>query len=297
MSLPFTLGAPSALDYFATVVAEDDDFPLLEAAVSLGQDAEPSLDVQATLLEVDRLAARLRSRLPADAAPMHRLRSLTRFFFHELGFGLNANDFYDPANSYIHSVLESRRGIPVSLAVVFIELAQQLGLKVAGVSFPAHFLVKLHLPQGEVVLDPADGRSLSREELEGRIEPYRQQQGLEGDLDVPLGLFLQPATPRDILARMLGNLKAIHQSTGDILAQLSVQHRLVCLLPRAWDEWRDRGLLYAALGQNEPAVSDLAVYLREMPQARDARQLQRPNAAAWSRRSHASLSDRFTINA
>lgn len=275
MSSPLTFATPTALEYFATVVADDQSFPLLEAAVSLGQDAEPSLDVQATLLEVDRMAARLRVRLPADAAPLHRLRNLTRFFFHELGFGLNSNDFYDPANSYIHCVLESRRGIPISLAVLFIELAQQIGLKVAGVSFPAHFLIKLHLPQGEVVIDPADGRSLSREELEERLEPFRHQQAREGDLDVPLGLFLQPANPRDILARMLGNLKAIHQSTGDILAQLSVQHRLVCLLPRAWDEWRDRGLLYAALGQNEPAVSDLAVYLREMPQARDARQLQR----------------------
>lgn len=208
------LEAPSALEYFAALVAEDAHFPLLEAAALLGQDAEPGLDVQAVIDEVDRLGQRFCSRLPADASALHRLRMLNRYFFHELGFGGNANNFYDPQNSYLHRVLETRRGIPVSLAVLYLELATQAGLPALGVSFPGHFLVKLHLPAGEVLLDPLDGRSLSREELEERLEPFCQQRGLVGDDAVPLGLFLQAAPPRDILARMLGNLKSVHRAAG-----------------------------------------------------------------------------------
>lgn len=270
MSLPLRFAAPDALDYFAALVAEDAHFPLLEAAVLLGQDVEPGLDAQGVLDEVDRLAERLRSRLPADAAPLHRLRMLNRYFFHELGFGGNANDFCDPQNSYLHRVLQTRRGIPVSLAVLYMELAGQIGLPALGVSFPGHFLVKLHLPAGEVVLDPLDGRSLAREELEERLEPFCAQRGLVGDDEVPLGLFLQAAAPRDILARMLGNLKSIHQTAGDPVAGLAVQQRLVRLLPEAWEEWRDRGLLLAELGQPQTAAEDLALYLREQPDAEDA---------------------------
>jgi putative peptidoglycan lipid II flippase len=125
MSLPMRLEAPSALEYFAALVADDAHFPLLEAAALLGQDAEPGLDVQAVIDEVDRLGQRFCSRLPADASALHRLRMLNRYFFHELGFGGNANNFYDPQNSYLHRVLETRRGIPVSLAVLYIELATQ----------------------------------------------------------------------------------------------------------------------------------------------------------------------------
>lgn len=264
------LEAPSALEYFAALVAEDAHFPLLEAAGLLGQDAEPGLDVQAVIDEVDRLGQRFCSRLPVDASALHRLRMLNRYFFHELGFGGNANNFYDPQNSYLHRVLETRRGIPVSLAVLYIELASQAGLPALGVSFPGHFLVKLHLPAGEVLLDPLDGRSLSREELEERLEPFCQQRGLVGDDAVPLGLFLQAAAPRDILARMLGNLKSIHRAAGDPVSGLAVQERLVRLLPEAWEEWRDRGLLLAELGQSQAAADDLALYLREAPEADDA---------------------------
>ena len=264
------LEAPSPLEYFAALVAEDAHFPLLEAAALLGQDADPGLDAQAVMDQVDRLGQRFCSRLPPDAAPLHRLRMLNRYFFHELGFGGNANNFYDPQNSYLHRVLETRRGIPVSLAVLYVELATQARLPAMGVSFPGHFLVKLHLPAGEVLLDPLDGRSLSREELEERLEPFCQQRGLVGDDAVPLGLFLQAASPRDILARMLGNLKSIHRAAGDPVSGLAVQERLVRLLPQAWEEWRDRGLLLAELGQGQTAAEDLALYLREVPDAEDA---------------------------
>lgn len=266
--------APSALGYFASLVADDASLPLLEAAVSIGQDEYPDLDIQSVLAEIDTLAERLRRRIPADAVPLQRLRWLNRFFFHELGFAGNVNDYYDPSNSYLHRVLATRRGIPITLAVLYVELATQVGLKARGVSFPGHFLIKLSLPLGEAVVDPLSGQSLSRGELEERLEPYLDADsppGVEaaGALGDPLALFLRPASSREILARMLRNLASIHRGHGDLLRLLQVQQRLVALQPDEWDWRRDRGETLAQLGQTEAAIDDLAEYLRRAHGAGD----------------------------
>jgi regulator of sirC expression with transglutaminase-like and TPR domain len=252
---------PSALDYFGSLVESDGEFALFEAAVSLGQDEYPELDVQSVLSEVDQLLARVRRRIAADAGPVQKLRVLNRFFFHDLGFGGNPNDFYDPDNSLIHRLLQTRRGIPVALAVLWMELAQGLGLAVRGVGFPGHFLVKVNLPMGQVVIDPMDGQSLSREALSERLEPFRRQSGLMDELENPLGLYLQTAPSRDIIARMLRNLKEIHTSQKDWTRLLAVQERLIVLLPESWVEYRDRGLAHAELGHIELALADLECYL------------------------------------
>jgi regulator of sirC expression with transglutaminase-like and TPR domain len=264
------LRAPTALEYFASLVAEDDGFALLEAAVSIAQDAYPQLDPQAVLGEIDGLAHRLKRRLAADASAMQRLRALNHFFFAELGFAGNVNDYYDSRNSYLNDVLETRRGIPITLALLYVELASQVGLTARGVSFPGHFLVKLRMPQGEVVLDPFSGRSLSREDLDERLAPYRKRHGLVGDFDTPLGLFLQSTEPREVLARMLRNLKEIHRSASDWGQLLAVQQRLVLLLPAVPEERRDRGLAWAELGRPDEAADDLDAYLAQRPDAQDA---------------------------
>lgn len=263
----------SRLDYFAMLVADDTSFALTEAAASLAQDEYPSLDTQAVLADIDKLADRLKRRIPADIVPIQKLRLLNRYFFDELGFAGNVNDYYDPDNSYLHSVLDTRRGIPISLGVLYIELATQIGLAARGVSFPGHFLVKLRMQSGaqhgEVVIDPFSGQSLSREDLDERLAPYRRRQGLLSEDELPLGLFLQSATPREVLARMLRNLKEIYRSTSDWPRLLPVLERLVVLLPRDWPERRDRGLARAELGQYDAAVDDLNEYLVHTPGARD----------------------------
>lgn len=259
----------SPLAYFALLVADDEQFSLLEAAISLGQDDNPTLDTQAVLHQIDALARRLKVRVPGDAGPRQRLRQLNQFFFQELGFAGNVNNYYDPANSLIATVLETRRGIPISLALLYIELATQIGLTARGVSFPGHFLVKLKLSEGEVVIDPFTGQSLSRERLDELLAPYRASRGLVGDLDVPLGLFLQAAMPREVLSRMLRNLKEIHRSAADWPRLLAVLNRLVVLLPDVWEERRDRGLVQAELGAVDAALIDLGAYLTHCPGAPD----------------------------
>jgi regulator of sirC expression with transglutaminase-like and TPR domain len=261
MALQFD--APTPLQYFATLVADDETLPLLEAAACLAQDEYPDGDVQQVLDSVDQLAQRLRRRLSPDADPLQRLRMLNQFFFKDLGFAGNVNHYHDPDNSYLHVVLRTRRGIPVSLAVLWLELAQGLRLKARGINFPGHFLVKVNLPAGQVVIDPFSGESLSREALSERLLPYQQSRGMVGEFEVPMGLYLQSATPRDILVRMLRNLKDLHRSQADVSRLLAVQERLVILLPDHWPEWRDRGLAHAELGNTREAVADLERYCAE----------------------------------
>ena len=259
MNLSFAV--PTPLEYFASLVQSDADFPLLEAAVSLAQDEYPELEVQLVLDEVDQLMARLKRHIPADAEPLQKLRAINQFFFRDLGFAANVNNYHDPENSYISAILRTRRAIPVSLAVLWMELAQGVGLAVRGVGFPGYFMLKVHLPEGLVVIDPLNGQSLSREALAERLEPYRQHAGLAATFDVPMGLYLQVAPPRDIIARMLQNLKEIHTTQEEWLRLIAVQNRLIALLPQAWVEYRDRGLAHAQAGHTGAALKDLETYL------------------------------------
>ena len=256
-----SLNVPTPLEYFAALVHADADFPLLEAAISLAQDEYPDLSVQQVLGDVDQLLARLNRRLPSDAGPLQRLRTLNQFVFRDLNFAGNFNNYTDPDNSFVHVVLRTRLAIPISLAVIWLELAQGIGLKARGISFPGHFLVKVNLSEGQVVIDPLTGQSLSREELADRLEPYRQISGLLDEQEVPLGLYLQAAQPRDMIARMLHNLKEIHAAQEDWVRLIAVLDRLIVLLPQAWTEYRDRGLAHAEAGRNGHALEDLETYL------------------------------------
>ena len=273
MNLPF-VHAPSPLEYFASLVQSDAHFPLLEAAATLAHDEDPALDVQQVLDDVARILKRVKTRLPPDADDLTRLAVLNQIFYKDMGFARNANDYYAPENSHVHEVIRRRRGIPVSLAVIWLELAQGLALQARGISFPGHFLVKVALKDGLVVMNPVNGESLGVAQLAEMLAPYRDgaDQLAGADLDegeTPMGLYLQACPPRDVLARMLRNLKEIHRAQEDWPRMLAVLDRLVILLPDAPSERRDRGLVHAELGQVGPALADLQAYLDAEPLAPD----------------------------
>ena len=263
----------TALDYFASLVQQDDSILLFEAALSLGQDMDPALDLSLPQMALDLLAVKLQKRLPADASPVQKLRMLNHFFYQELGFCGNVNDYYHPDNSYLHRVIDTRRGIPISLAMVYIELAQQIGLQVRGISFPGHFLMRLSVQSGDIILDPFNGSSLSREELAERLEPFIAPR--PDGAPPALGAYLQPAPARDILVRMLRNLKSVFVEQHLWKRLLGVQERLVILLPKDIVERRDRGLTYARLECPQAALQDIERYLAERPYAADAETLRR----------------------
>jgi len=267
--MKLSLKAPTPLEYFAALVHSDSAFMLLEAAISIGQDEYPELDVSQVQDEIDELTARLKRRIPKDAGKLQKLRILNQFFYRDLGFAANANDFANPDNSLVHCVLEKRLGIPISIALIWLELAQSLGLAARGVAFPGHFLVKVHLTEGQVVIDPLTGSSLSRDELLERLEPYRDLVGLQDGQEFALGHYLQPATAREIIGRMLRNLQEIHATQEDWPRLLAVLERLLVLLPRAWSIYRDRGLVYAELSRDGHALEDLETYLANSTHAAD----------------------------
>ena len=236
--MDFKLEVPTALEYFASLVQSDEQFPLLEAAASLAQDEYHELDIQEVLDHVDQLSSRLKKRLPADAGALQKLRLLNKFFFEEQGFSGNLNNYYDPDNSYLSVVLRTRRGIPISLAVLWLEIAQSIGLRAQGVGFPGHFLVKVRLPyphEGQVVIDPFTGESLGKEDLSERLVPLHAESGLlsSGQVsDELLKHYLRAATPREIVARMLRNLEEVYTSHQDPERLAMVRQRLAVLLPQ-----------------------------------------------------------------
>lgn len=258
------------LDYFAALVRQDDSIPLFEAAVALAQDADPQLDVGAVQAELDTLTERVRKRIPVDAGPVQKVQLLNQYFYRELGFGSNLNNYYDPDNSYLHRVLKTRRGIPISLAMLYVDMAQQIGLDVKGISFPGHFLMKLSIPSGDIILDPMNGASLSREELEDRLEPYVEQIRRSGKR---LAEYLDAAPARDILVRMLRNLKSLYLDQNRWQQLLDVQQRLLILLPADINERRDRGLAFSHLDCPQAALEDFQAYLAQRPTAADAQDI------------------------
>ena len=274
------------LDYFASLVQQDDDIPLFEAALSIAQDADPKLDLTACAITIDKFAIRLKQRMPKDIGKIPKLRLLNSFFYQDLGFAGNMNDYYDPDNSYLNKVLSTRRGIPISLAVIYMELAQQIGLDVKGISFPGHFLMKISVQSGDIILDPFNGASLSREELEERLEPYFAEQ--EEANKHSIASFLTEAHPRTILVRMLRNLKSLFAEPPHWQQFLNVQQRLVMLLPDEITERRDRGIAYANLDYPQAALQDLEAYLEHCPLASDADMLRSllPDLRSATRKLH-----------
>lgn len=209
----------TSLDYFRLLVEDAHSIPLLEAAFSLGLDADPALDLQSALSEFDTLATEMAEHCRGSSTENDRLQRALVFFYAKKGFAGNATDYYHPDNSDLHKVLHTRRGIPITLAVLFSELVRPMGLEIDGVSFPGHFLLRVRLREGMAILDPFTGESLSQADLERRAAPY----------GVRLERLLHPASARQILIRMLSNLQAIHTDRGEYEALHRVQARLAIL--------------------------------------------------------------------
>lgn len=254
--------------WLALCSAKDEDIPLFSTALLIARDEYPALDradYETRLHDYTRRLGRLLRDITDAPA---QLRCLNQFVFDELGFSGDDQDYYDPRNSYLNDVLDRRLGNPISLAVVQIELAQRLGVPLEGVSFPGHFLVRLPLDEGIVVLDPFQkGRSLDAAELRRRARTHLDTHEID---DHYLARMLEPASHRAILARMLRNLKSGYAEREQWDKALRCSDRLLTLDAHQPTEYRDRGNYYRALGHLRAAREDLRRYLALMPQAEDA---------------------------
>jgi len=262
------------LDRFSELVSRrDEEIELARACLQIAEDAYPGLDVDGYVGEIDRFAKRLRARLAKDAVAEDRVIALNEFLFDDLGFSGNTDDYYDPRNSYLNEVLDRRMGIPITLAVLYMEIGRRIELRFEGVSFPGHFLVRLPLRGGTLVLDPfSGGVPQSESELRERLKRVIPR-GATGGVPVaelPLDHFLEPASNRQILARVLRNLKGVYREKDKPERMLQVLNRMVIVAPDSAAELRDRGLVYQRLECWRPALKDLAEYLERAPEAGDA---------------------------
>jgi len=239
---------------------------LAEVALLLAEEEYPNLDVGAYLRRLDDLSGNVRARLAPGAPPEKIIATMNQLLFEEERFAGDAEQYYDPRNSFLNEVLDRRLGIPITLSIVYMEVGRRLGLSLEGVSFPGHFLVKLELEHSKVVLDPySGGISLSEQELSNRLHEFHGDQ-----LKAPLDRFLASAGKKEILVRMLRNLKAIYLHKEDYASALSVIDRILLIRPDLPEELRDRGLLYEHLECAQSALQDYRRYLELEPDAPDA---------------------------
>jgi regulator of sirC expression with transglutaminase-like and TPR domain len=246
----------------------EDSINLAEGALAIAAQEYPDLDIRAYLDRLDEMGAALRRRLRPDISTKDSVRTLNHYLFEELGFSGNNADFYDPRNSFLNDVIERRLGIPITLSVIYIEVGRRIGLPLHGVSFPTHFLVKCTVRDGAIVLDPySKGISLGLDDLVKRLKAWRS--GIEPDSD-QIKNMLATAGSREILARILRNLRGIYLDKGELTKALHAADRIITLDPQLPEEYRDRGKIYLDLECFRAALADFRSYLFLNPEASDA---------------------------
>ena len=251
-------------DRFAALAAalvRDPERPtdLAEAALLVAADFRPGLDVGEWLARLDALAESARPTVLSAWSDAARVAALNEFLFVKEGFAGNTERYEDPANSLLSDVLERKTGIPITLSLVLVEVARRTGLPLRGVSFPGHFLVKLEEPKLRV-LDAFHGRILELSDCRARLHAALGQ-----DVVFRPDLHLRAATPREILVRMLTNLKHLYLRARDFGRTLACCERILLLLPDTPLELRDRGLVYERLECFAAAAHDLERFLQLAP--------------------------------
>ncbi len=234
---------------------------LTEAALVIASHRYQDLQIDEYLARIALASDRLRRRLAADASKSHMLGMLNHLMFDELGYAGAAEDYYDPRNSYLNEVMERRRGIPITLSLLYMAIGQRVGLHLGGVAFPGHFLVRCAVDGGIVVLDPFQrGASVSQQDLRVRLAA----QGIAaGDL----GGYLQAAPNRVILTRLLRNLLAIYVKQERHQDAVEIVNLMLIVTPDAPEALLARARLYRALECYPAALRDLEHYLRLEPGA------------------------------
>lgn len=248
---------------------KDEDINLLDAALLIAGDEYPDLEAAYYTGLCEQWRKQVSPQIERAGSQLDALQALNRFLYEEQGLAGNDEDFYDPRNNYINQVMERRLGIPITLGLLQIDLASRLGLGIEGIAFPGHFLIRMPVQGGLMVLDPFQrGRSLDVGELRQRAQPHMAPDQDLGDQQ--LFKLLDPASHRSILTRMLRNLRSVYLEKDDLERALRCADRLLTIDPSQAMEYRERARLYHALEYFPGVVRDLDRYLAMAPDADDA---------------------------
>jgi regulator of sirC expression with transglutaminase-like and TPR domain len=255
---------PFARQRFYHLLHQPEPFSLAEAALYIAQETYPDLQIEGYLNLLDEMATTIRSHLPQERYPLKVIRTINQHLFETLGFRGNEKEYYDPRNSFLNDVLERRTGIPITLSLVYLEVAHRLDFPMVGINFPGHFLIRPQQEEMEIYVDPFhQGEVLFPQDCQAKLEALYQQK-------VELReTFFDVIEPRRFLVRLLTNLKHIYLNQGQLQECLAVSERLLLITPTAIAEIRDRGLLYYQLGRWTEARQDFQDYLEQSPQAPD----------------------------
>jgi regulator of sirC expression with transglutaminase-like and TPR domain len=247
----------------------EEDIDLAEAALLIACEEYPGLEPGRYLAQLDQMGGTLQARLPAAADPTAAALALGDYLFRELGFHGNSEAYYDPRNSFLNDVLDRRTGIPITLSTVYLEVARRAGVRVVGVGLPGHFVVRFVAEGGPLLVDPFHaGAILTEADCQERLDR------IFGGRVKLAPRMLQAVTTRQILERMLRNLKAIYVKEQDHERTLRVLELLLRLVPGGLDDLRDRAFVYAALDCYRFAVRDLEAYLARAGRAKRTRELE-----------------------
>jgi regulator of sirC expression with transglutaminase-like and TPR domain len=243
---------------------------LVRGALLIARLGYPDLDESLYRQYLKNISDRIRPRM-ADAAGMGaKIGILNHLLFDEEGFRGNGDQYFDPDNSFLNRVIDRRRGIPVTLAVIYMGVGRAVGLDIVGIALPGHFLTAVPDVSGRIFIDPFNrGEILSTEECRQRMGRWAQQPGQVDPRQIP------PAGRREILARILRNLKTIYIHTQREMNVLEVLHWILAIQPDAAIEWRERGMRYEAMGNARQAVEDFKRYLEIDPETEDREWIER----------------------
>ncbi len=255
-----------ARQFFSEIAALDEDTLFLDrAAFTMALEEYPDLNILHYLRRLDTLAARVEALVGIDRRPVNVIESINEALFVQEGLRGNTEDYYDPRNSYLNEVLDRKMGIPISLSIIYMEIARRVAFEVEGIGFPGHFLVKHVFNDREIIIDPFGlGRILTRNECQEILDKTS-----EGTVSVNPALF-QPMGKRAILTRMLYNLKGIYTQREHYYKAISVIDKILMLNPGTCSEIRDRGVLYMQTSLFARALADLEYYLAHAPAPEDA---------------------------
>jgi regulator of sirC expression with transglutaminase-like and TPR domain len=254
---------PSLLELSALVSRPDGRIDLARAALAIARWEYPRLDTDAYLERLDGLARAVDGvrRAPDPLGRLHRLRE---YLFVEQGFAGNRDDYYDPRNSFLNDVLDRRQGIPITLSLVLMEVGKRLGLAIEGIGLPGHFIAGARLDDSQILLDPFNGGAL--------VTPEECEELVGGVVGRPVTLLPEhyaPVSGRQLLTRMLANLKGAYWQRQEWDRVVGAIDRLLVLDPKAAGEWRDRGVAWSNLGEVRRGLGDWERYLTEFPDAED----------------------------
>lgn len=281
------VGRGPITEVFAALVrsdVEDDRIDLLRASLTIARTEYPQLDIRNYVNRVEALASKVRGQLSPELTTVDMVTTLNRVLFREMGFRGNREDYYDPRNSFLNDVLERRLGIPITLSVLYMEVARRIGLPLVGVGMPGHFLLKVYDVEGrQVLIDPFNnGSMLNAADCEQRMkEIYAGEMRFKPE-------YLLPVSRRQILTRMLNNLRHIYMSVRQFKKTLTIVDMVLAIYPRSPEDVKQRAMLRFSVGQLAGAVSDLEQYLKMSPEASDADEIRqtalgiRRTLATWN---------------